>query len=95
MLIWVRCNAFRDDQVAAVNLCDPSPYIVASIDHAMHLTRQLDVPMRVHDSTTADADVPYPLLVLAGPAHACKTQLRSRLIGMTDSPFHKWCDAMP
>ena len=78
-----------EEKVAATDLFDPPPEVVAAIDHVMHLTCRVVQPPAVLQMTTADPERPYPLLVLCGPAGCGKRQLRSRLVA--EQPLFAEC----
>lgn len=78
------------EKVAAINLCDPSPNVVAAINHALHTSKAVFQPAELRPSTTASIDTPYPLVVLIGP-HGCgKRTLRSALIREFPNKFSAW-----
>uniref|UniRef100_A0A8C7EX42 Leucine-rich repeat and guanylate kinase domain-containing protein n=1 Tax=Neovison vison TaxID=452646 RepID=A0A8C7EX42_NEOVI len=68
-----------EEKVAAVNIYDPPPEVVAAQDHLTHVVNSVMQPQRIFDSTLPRLDAPYPMLVLAGPEACGKRELAHRL----------------
>ncbi|NXD01385.1 LRGUK protein, partial [Certhia familiaris] len=68
-----------EEKVAAVNKEDPPPEVVAAEDHRIQVLYNSQQPQRVLDSTLANVDEPYPMLVLLGPVAGGRRQLSLRI----------------
>ncbi|MFT7798244.1 leucine-rich repeat and guanylate kinase domain-containing protein [Arapaima gigas] len=68
-----------EEKVSTVNKYDPPVEVTAARDHMMHLVYQLTQPQVIFDSTLADVDTPYPMLVLTGPQACGKRELAHKL----------------
>lgn len=80
-----------EEKVAAVDLFSPAPDVVAAINHAMHTAQQVYLEPELKPSTTASPELPYPILVLAGPSGSGKRPLRRALVA--HNPLFAACPA--
>ncbi|XP_068715190.1 leucine-rich repeat and guanylate kinase domain-containing protein-like [Montipora foliosa] len=74
-----RSKVSVEEKVAAVNMFNPPPEVIAARDHMFHVTKSLLQPTRIHDSTLPSVDMPYPMLILCGPCGSGKRYLSRRL----------------
>ncbi|XP_046341681.2 leucine-rich repeat and guanylate kinase domain-containing protein-like [Haliotis rufescens] len=68
-----------EEKVAARNMFDPPPEVVAAGDHMMHVVYNFLQPSRVWDSTLPNIETVYPMLVLVGPQGSGKKDLALKL----------------
>lgn len=71
-----------------VNLFDPPPETVASIDHAVHVTASLHQRQSVRAFHLASEDDVYPVLVIVGPAASGKRGVMQLLTRGSDVFVH-------
>ncbi|XP_052213909.1 leucine-rich repeat and guanylate kinase domain-containing protein-like [Dreissena polymorpha] len=69
-----------EEKVAAVNMFNPPPEVIAARDHIMHVVYSFLQPSRVLDSTLPSIETPYPMLVLVGPQGSGKKDLAMKLV---------------
>ncbi|XP_037369322.1 leucine-rich repeat and guanylate kinase domain-containing protein isoform X2 [Talpa occidentalis] len=76
-----------EEKVAAVNIYDPPPEVVAVRDHLTHVVNSVMQPQKIFDSTLPSLDAPYPMLILAGPQACGKRELAHRLCRQFNTYF--------
>ncbi|XP_057296439.1 leucine-rich repeat and guanylate kinase domain-containing protein-like [Hydractinia symbiolongicarpus] len=67
-----------EEKVAAQNLFNPSPHLIASRDRMYNLMMSYEQPVTLLDSTLASSE-PYPMLIITGPIGMGKKALAHRL----------------